>query len=220
MLGPSIQSLGINSSMSSRTRVLVPLLAILLSVPPCAWAKAKGVQESVVVNAPQNQVWNTITNANRFDASISEEKTNEAIVEQEFKSLPVFGTCHTTMRVTAVPRTSINYKMIKSNRLKDMAGGWTLKATGPEKTKLTLESYVDPGLPVPRFIIDHFVRMKVKGRLKKTKKLAEELYLSSKSKKTDTDSAVNNSKQPTQSETTRISERNPASDTDSSNKNP
>ncbi|MBX9691476.1 MAG: hypothetical protein K2Z81_03765, partial [Cyanobacteria bacterium] len=109
----------------------------------------------------------------------------------------------------------------KSNKLKDMSGGWTLKPAGADKTTLILDSYVDPGLPVPRFIIDHFVRMKVKGRLKRTKKLAEELYTSSKAQKTVAEpDSTETAKQSAQPEPPRISEKSSERGLDSSNQNP
>ena len=164
--------------MNRSVKLTLVFAAMMLASAPSAFCKTKepGVREKVRINTPHHHVWKILTNADKFNASIQTEKKNEAIVEQRFKTLPIYGTAITTLKVTAVPRTSITYEMLNSNKLKAMSGGWKLTPLNENTTDVELYSYVDPGLPVPQMVVNHFVRRKVKGRLKKTKLLAESSY--------------------------------------------
>jgi len=138
--------------------------------------KHEGVTDSIVVSAPREAVWKAVTSADKFKASIKSTDEHTAIVEQTFDKIPFLGTVKTVEKVTVKPKESVSYVMIESNKFKAMSGCWLLTSVDDKTTKLQLTSYVDPGLPVPRFLINHFVKGKVEARLEKTKKIAEDIY--------------------------------------------
>ena len=157
--------------MLKRTIVAMLLVTALPLAPVCA--REHGVTESVLIHASQDAVWEAVRDTKHFDNKIESHVPNEAVVEQRFRSLPLIGETTATIQVTTIPKKSIDYHLIHSNHLKALRGSWLLTPISPSETKLQLSSYVVPGLPVPRFLINNFVAMKVRGRLHKVKVLAE-----------------------------------------------
>jgi hypothetical protein len=160
--------------------VLIAALTVVFTCQSSAQAKDatfKGVSDTTIVNAPKELVWAAVTSADKFDADIRSAKGEEAIVAQRFERIPFYGTVHTTLKITVRENEELSYELIESDKvLKEMSGGWHLTPIDHNKTKLKLTSSVDPGLPIPRFLINRFIKGKVQGRLNKTRKIAEELY--------------------------------------------
>jgi hypothetical protein len=159
--------------LSTRHNIIasLALLAIASNVP--AMAAEKGVTASVIIQAPQNTVWESIRDTKHFDNKIESHVPNEATVEQRFRIIPLLGETTAVLKVKTVPKTRIEFKLIHSDHLKALSGSWLLTPISATQTQLQLYSYVDPGLPIPRALINHFVAGKVKSRLAKVKALAE-----------------------------------------------
>jgi len=162
--------------------VLVAALSVLTCLSPASAKDAdgetsKGVSDSTIVNAPKELVWTAVTSADKFDCNIKSTEGEEAVVAQKFEKIPFYGTVKTTLKITVKENEQLSYELIESDKvLKEMSGGWHLTPIDKNKTRLKLTSNVDPGLPIPRFLINRFIKSKVQGRLNKTRKLAEELY--------------------------------------------
>lgn len=153
--------------------LIAVVVALVCALPGHAKGKRDPVSDNIAIDAPASAVWKAVTSADKFDASVSSSEGNEAVVEQAFEKIPFYGTVKTTLKVTVKPGEVLSYEMIKSDKLKEMSGSWVLTPINKNKTHLKLTSSVDPGLPVPRFLINHFIKGKVHSRLEKTRKLAE-----------------------------------------------
>lgn len=139
--------------------------------------KCNSVTDVTVVNAPKECVWAAVTSADKFDADIKSTEGKEAIVQQKFDKIPFYGTVQTTLKITVKENELLSYELIEADKsLKEMSGKWQLTPIDETKTRLKLTSNIEPGLPIPRFLINQFIKGKVRTRLHKTQKLAEELY--------------------------------------------
>lgn len=156
-------------------RILATLMTLLVIGCSSAFAveSARGVTASTVINASKDQVWNVISATGHFDDKLQSVEGNEAIVEQKFKTLPLLSAIVIIVKAKVTPKERIDFEMLKCDRLKAFAGSWVVVPISDEKTRLILNMYVDPGLPVPRFLVNQFIGGKVKTRLKKVKLLVE-----------------------------------------------
>ncbi|MBU6451615.1 MAG: SRPBCC family protein [Cyanobacteria bacterium REEB67] len=152
------------------------LLAGFFYLAPSVRANNNDISETMSVKAPADVVWKAITSADQFQAQVKSTKDDEAVVEQSFYKIPFYGEVKATLRVKAKPNEVLSYDLIEAKMIKGFSGSWILTAIDKSTTRLKLTSNVDPGLPIPRFLVNQFIRGKVKGRLKKSQVLAEELY--------------------------------------------
>lgn len=161
----------------SRVHILSALCALAISICMCqctvASAEPRGVSSSTVVNAPKDTVWKTLTSVGNFDDKLVSQNGNEAVVEQKFKSLPMLSAIVIIVKAKVTPEERIEFEMIKCDRLKAFAGKYTLSEIDAKHTKVHLTMFIDPGLPVPRFLVNKFIEGKVKSRLKRVKTLVE-----------------------------------------------
>lgn len=151
-------------------------LVLLLSVACSCAARAhdgKGVSGSTVINAPRENVWKILTTVGNFDDKLQSRSGNEAVVEQKFKALPLLSAITIVLKAKVTPEERIEFDMIRCDRLKAFSGAYDLFDTDRERTKVSLFMYVDPGLPVPRFLVNKFIEGKVKSRLRRLKNLVE-----------------------------------------------
>jgi len=164
------------------------LLLLLTSTMSAVWAhdktSQKGVSASVIIHASQDNVWTAICDTKSFEENIKSVKGNEAIVEQKLGSLPIFGSTHVLVRTRVFPQSRIEYDLLESNHLKELNGAWILTPINKERTKLELTSYCDPGLPVPRFLVNAYTQGRCKNRLRRVKALAETVH--KQTRKTET----------------------------------
>lgn len=162
----------------SKTPILSVFCALMLMAFSCVQTVysaegPRGVSGSTIVNAPKETVWKTLTTVGNFDDKLISENGNEAIVEQKFKSLPMLSAIVIIVKAKVTPQEHIDFEMVKSERMKAFAGRYTLSAVDPKHTKVHLTMYIDPGLPVPRFLVNRFIEGKVRSRLKRIKTLIE-----------------------------------------------
>lgn len=173
--------------MRRRGKGLAVVSAVAL-VSSCAFppaeakpARVHDVSDTMTINAPKEVVWSAVTSADKFDANVHESDGTEAIVAQKFEKIPFYGTVATTLKIRVKENEYLGYELIKSDKnLKQMSGSWQLTPIDKTKTQVKLTSSIDPGLPIPRFLINKFIKMKVHTRLDKTRQLAEELYQTKK----------------------------------------
>ncbi len=151
----------------------------LVSACPPADAKSgrQDISDTMVVNAPKEFVWSAVTAADKFDVNVHSTDGDEAVVAQKFEKIPFYGTVDTTLKIKVKENEYLGYDLIKCDKsLKQMSGSWQLTPIDKLRTQVKLTSSVEPGLPIPRFLVNKFIKMKVHGRLDKTRQLAEHLY--------------------------------------------
>jgi len=135
----------------------------------------KYVTAQVLINAPPDQVWPIMVNPFEFQGKISPRmKMVEVVADQSNRSVLKFTVDailipHFTYTVESLYGSNNNSQSIQFHRvdgmLKDFRGSWVMTpvASGG-KTELTYCMYVDPGFPVPQWMI----REAVKHELPKT----------------------------------------------------
>lgn len=146
-------------------------LAFVMQLP--AVAKDHGVTSSILIEAPQDAVWEGIRDTKNFDDKIQSDVPNEAVVEQKFHLLPLIGETSVTLKATTIPKRTVDLSLIHSNHLKAFTGRFEVTPISPTETRLEMSLYVDTGLPVPQFVVNGFVAGKVRSRLQKVKAVAE-----------------------------------------------
>ena len=132
----------------------------------------KYVEGRVVINESPDKVWPVMVNPFEFQGKISPRmKTVEVMSDQTNRSI-----LKVTLDVLLIPHFTYvveslydNGESIEFHRvggmLKDFRGSWVMNPIdGGSKTELTYCMYIDPGFPVPQWII----REGVKNELPKT----------------------------------------------------
>lgn len=132
----------------------------------------KYVEGKILINQPPDKVWPILVNPFEFQGKISPRmKTVEVMSDQTNRSvlkvtLDVVVIPHFTYTVESSYRNgeSVEFHRI-GGTLKDFKGSWVMSpADGGTKTELIYCMYIDPGFPVPQWII----REAVKCELPKT----------------------------------------------------
>lgn len=157
-------------------RVTVFISLFLLAVSPAlASNEQKPVVSSIVINAPRPLVWKTITDDKKFGFTFKkrEANSNEAIIEEKFPSIPFMGTVSMLIKISVKENEILKYDLLESEHVKTFKGDWKLSTVGENKTNFKISSYVDAGLPVPRFLVNAFLKGRINKRLRKAKTLAE-----------------------------------------------
>jgi hypothetical protein len=133
---------------------------------------SKFVTGSVLISEPPERVWPIMVNPFEFQGKISprmklvEVMTDQADLSVLKVTLDVVLIPHFTYVVESKYEngTRVEFRRI-GGILKDFKGAWEMTpACGGTKTALTYSMYVDPGFPVPQWI----VREGVKGELPRT----------------------------------------------------
>lgn len=136
------------------------------------------VKGSIEINAPASNVWAAVhqERANDPDLSYSkiiQQKGSKLLVEQKFKALPVIGEATCLMVQEETQDARIDYKLVKSDKFKDMSGSWVLDKKPDGTTRLELFSLLDSGLPYSQGVINAFLQDKINKRLERVKTAAE-----------------------------------------------
>jgi hypothetical protein len=171
-------------SLSKKGMALVGAIALISTCASAAQAKpgkCHDISDTTIINAPKEAVWAAVTSADKFDADVTSADGQEAIVAQKFDKIPFYGSVATQLKIKVKENESLSYDLIKADKnLKQMSGSWQITPIDKTKTQLKLTSSVDPGLPIPRFLVNQFIKMKVHSRLMKTRQLAEHIHESKK----------------------------------------
>jgi hypothetical protein len=156
----------------------------LFSFPP-ALAKSEALQpvvESIVVDEPQDLTFRAICCLRSVDKNRTLESYTapQAIISEHFGGLPIVGDSVRKYAETESAPNRIDYRMISSNRFKTFKGAWILTPESGKSTKVTLTSFLDPGVRVPfwrqisRAATIHMVRNRLSELETEAHRLAEE----------------------------------------------
>ena len=133
----------------------------------------------IQIDAPANLVWDAIRENRLGDPDVLYSKftqvsESERILEQRYVSLPLFGSTTCFLKLNEELNRSIDYSLIKSDRLSEFEGTWVLTPIDNNRsTLLELTNHLKLNLPVPQRLIDAFAGPKLKTRVLFVKNLAE-----------------------------------------------
>jgi uncharacterized protein YndB with AHSA1/START domain len=162
--------------------VRVTLLFSILTTPFCHGQSvnaetASKVSASVIINAPAKTVWDAIRSP---DLPMDHRKVlsvgdREAVVEETFDNLPVLHSSTCIIKETETPYRRIDYTMVKSDKLKALAGAWIINPMKDGRTSVELQSSLDSGIHMPfaRKIADDVAMKICRQRLSVVKEAAE-----------------------------------------------
>ena len=144
----------------------------------------KGVTEEIVIHASPKIVWQSMQEQRKKDPDSTYLKTvkhseTAKELEQRFIFPSPFGDAECLLELVEKQGERVDYKLKESEDLKAMEGSWVLTPVEEGKaTKLSLTSYVEPGIYVPRIIVNSLIKGRVQRNLNMVKKIAESAPLS------------------------------------------
>ncbi len=144
---------------------------------PRTKANTTGACSSILIQAPPEIVWLTVheERQNAPDLAYSKvisQSENEAQIEQKFKFWSGGAKC--LMNQKEIPNERIDYKLVKSDHLKELRGSWVFTPSADGKqTTLELSTLIDYGFLVPRGIATALTTKVIERRLAHVKKMAE-----------------------------------------------
>ncbi len=155
---------------------------ILLTVPVCAkTAQKPGVRGKVDIKAPPNIVWDAVHKERAEDPDLSYSKVLETngdkvMLEQKFKGMPIIGEATCLLEQEETINKRIDYKLVRSDKFKELSGSWILTAKPNGVTSLELQSRLHTGLPFSEAIINHVLKGRINKRLERVKASAERIF--------------------------------------------
>ncbi len=176
--------------MSKRARIIVAA-AILVTTGALApvqsvFADSKagaskshkgGVHEEILIKAPPKVVWKSMLEQRKIDPDSAYVKASnvngEPVVEQKFIFPSPFGNAECVLHLNETVAERVDFRMFQSEDLKAMEGCWILTPTEEGHTKLSLSTYVEPNISLPRMITNGIVSHRSKRNLSMVKKIAE-----------------------------------------------
>ena len=136
-----------------------------------------GVREEVLINATPNVVWKSMQEQRKMDPDSAYVKPisqdGAPVVEQKFVFPSPFGNAECVLHLNETTAERVDFKMVSSEDLKAMEGSWILTPTDDGHTKLSLSTFVEPNMCLPRMITNGIVSHRSKRNLSMVKKLAE-----------------------------------------------
>ncbi len=147
--------------------------------PAFSQSPSDGVTGKVEITAPAQAVWDAVHHERQSDPDLTyskvvEQKGNRILLEQKFNSIPVVGAATCLLVQEETPLKRIDYKMVRSDKFKEMWGSWEL-AESPSGITLSLHSVLDTGLPYAQSVTNQFLKSKIDARLARVKTAAEGL---------------------------------------------
>lgn len=138
----------------------------------------KGVKAQIEIKASPDRVWEAVHTERATDpdlaySKIIQQKGSRILLEQKFNALPIIGEATCLMVQEETPLKRIDYKLVRSDKFKDMCGSWILQETAEGNTTLELWSLLDTGLPYSQGVINTILKEKITRRLTKVKNAAE-----------------------------------------------
>jgi len=161
-----------------RATFLFTILTTPMShVIPVNAEQSSRMSAAVVVNASPKSVWDAIRSPNpAFDhRKVLSVGNGEALVEETFDDLPIIHSSICVIKEIETPYRRIDYVMVKSDKLKALAGSWIITPLKDGRTTVELQSSLDSGVHMPfaRKIADDVTLKKCKQRLALVKEIAE-----------------------------------------------
>lgn len=129
------------------------------------------VVAKILINDSPQSVWRVLTNPFEFKRKISPRmKDVEMLVDASTRSVmrckveifpPVLPFITYTVESEYKPYEHVYFKRV-DGMLKDFKGAWYLSAKdGGSATEVTYQMYIDPGMPVPQWIIRKAIRIEL-----------------------------------------------------------
>jgi ribosome-associated toxin RatA of RatAB toxin-antitoxin module len=161
---------------------LVAFVAFVMFAP-AAVAKGSdkdGVRGHITIKAPARIVWEAVHKERATDPDLSyskvvEKQGDKVMLEQKFNGMPVIGEAVCLLEQTEAINQRIDYKLVRSDKFKDLRGSWILTELPEGSTKLELHSVLNTGLPFSEHIINHVLKGRINKRLERVKVSAERI---------------------------------------------
>lgn len=125
------------------------------------------VEGKVLINQPPSRVWPIMTNPFEFEGKISPRMTQVQVMVDKIDLSLLKCKVHIGFFIPDItyvvesryePVERISFKRTAGD-LKDFRGEWEVRpACGGSKTELTYSMFIDPGIPVPQWIIREGVK--------------------------------------------------------------
>ncbi|MCI0569888.1 MAG: SRPBCC family protein [Myxococcaceae bacterium] len=138
-----------------------------------------GATRSIVINAPMEKVFATITDYERYADFIPEvrsvrvlERASGGAATVQYDA-DVVKRIRYTLRHVAHPPSRVEWSFVEGEVLKDNHGSWVLEPAGEGKTKATYTVEIGLGPLVPRAIINTLVDTSLPKLLENFKRAAE-----------------------------------------------
>lgn len=135
------------------------------------------VVDSVEVNAPPKAVYDALRKHRLVTPGrkVVSYKNGQAVINEQFENLPIIGKADVTYVEEEKPN-EIEYKLIKSDKIKRFDGSWKIMPEeGGKRTMLQLITHTDTGMRVPfsATITKNNTKKRSQQRLAEIKRLAE-----------------------------------------------
>lgn len=161
-------------------RLYVIVLASLCSAVP-VFADAphsRGVKGTVEIDASVGVVWDTVHIERLSDpdlvySRVLEQNGNKVLLEQKFGAMPLIGEAVCVLAQEESLHKRIDYKLVKSNKFKEMSGSWVFTELADGRTELSLSSSLRTGIPCSRHLLNLLLKDKIQKRLERIKDAAE-----------------------------------------------
>jgi coenzyme Q-binding protein COQ10 len=137
-----------------------------------------GASRSIVIKAPLEKVFQTVSDYDRYASFLPEVKSvrtserNGAQVLVHYE-LQLIKTVRYTLRMHEEPPTRIRWTFAGGDFMKDNQGSWTFRALGPSETEATYQIEVKVGLLVPGSVVNALVDSSLPKMLEAFKRRAE-----------------------------------------------
>lgn len=154
---------------------------LMLSAPAIAKSTQKpGVRGKVDIKAPANIVWDAVHKERAEDPDLSyskviETRGDKVMLEQKFKGMPIIGEATCLLEQEETFNKRIDYKLVHSDKFKELSGSWILTPKANGITTLELQSRLHTGLPFSEGIINHVLKGRIVKRLERVKVSAERI---------------------------------------------
>lgn len=130
----------------------------------------KYVSGKIVIKEPAARVWPILTNPFEYQGKICPHMKNLRVVAdtQQMSRLHVDVDCGLLMPLLSyvveshyIPDSRIDFRRIDGN-IKDFRGYWLLEPMAdPNQCQVTYSMYIEPGFPVPQWIVREGVKMEL-----------------------------------------------------------
>lgn len=145
----------------------------------------KFVVGKIVIDQPADQVWPVLTNPFEFERRISPRMRHvEVMLDEKERSVLkcTVDVCFLFPRVTYVveslytPVELIEYRRV-GGLLRDFKGAWVINPIeNGQKTEVVYSMYLDPGFPVPQWIIREGVKVELPKTLTRMRTRVKSIY--------------------------------------------
>ena len=169
---------GIQSMILLTAAIAFLLLFASPAIAKCA--EKEGAVGRIEIQAPARIVWDAVHKERAEDPDLSyskvvEKQGEKIMLEQKFKGMPIIGEAVCLMEQTETINQRIDYKMVRSDKFKELRGSWILTELPDGSTRLELHSVLNTGLPFSEHIINHVLKGRIAKRLERVKASAERI---------------------------------------------